>query len=33
LFVNCKLTKKERIELLYIFFGCCEWTRLYYAWR
>lgn len=33
LFENCRLDKSERAELLDIFFACCEWTRVYYAWR
>lgn len=33
LFKNCRLSGDERIELLDVFFSCCEWTRVYYAWR
>jgi putative PIN family toxin of toxin-antitoxin system len=33
LFQNCKLNRRERVELLDVFFACCEWTRVYYAWR
>lgn len=33
LFENCKLSRTERIELMDVFFACCEWTRVYYSWR
>lgn len=33
MFGNCRLTLAERDELLDIFLACCEWTRIYYAWR
>lgn len=33
LFENCRLSRKERAELLDVFLACCEWTRIYYAWR
>lgn len=33
LFKSCKLSRGERVELLDVFFSCCEWTRVYYAWR
>jgi putative PIN family toxin of toxin-antitoxin system len=33
LFEKCRLNSNERIELLNVFFSCCEWTRVYYAWR
>lgn len=33
LFEKCKLSHAERNELLDIFYACCEWTRVYYAWR
>jgi putative PIN family toxin of toxin-antitoxin system len=33
LFGKCKLSRAERVELLDIFFACCEWTRVYYSWR
>lgn len=32
-FQNCKLSRIERVELLNVFFACCEWTRVYYSWR
>lgn len=33
LFENCRLSGDERVELLDVFFACCEWTRVYYSWR
>ena len=33
LFAGCRLSSKERGELLDIFLASCEWTRVYYAWR
>jgi len=33
LFQGCRLDIDERDELLDIFLGSCEWTRIYYAWR
>ena len=33
LFKRCKLSQAERIELMDIFFACCQWTRVYYSWR
>ena len=33
LFKNCKLSRRERDELLDVLFACCEWTRVYYLWR
>lgn len=33
LFTNCKLSGAERIELMDVFFSCCEWTRVYCLWR
>jgi len=33
LFENCKLSRADRIELMDVFFACCEWTRVYYSWR
>jgi putative PIN family toxin of toxin-antitoxin system len=33
LFKKCRLSGDERHELLNVFFSCCEWTRVYYAWR
>lgn len=33
LFEKCRLSRDERNELLDVFFSCCEWTRIYYAWR
>jgi putative PIN family toxin of toxin-antitoxin system len=33
LFDKCRLSHDERIELLDVFFSCCEWTRVYYVWR
>ena len=33
LFESSRLSGDERVELLDIFFACCEWTRIYYAWR
>ncbi len=28
-----RLNATEREELLDIFLSCCEWTRVYFAWR
>jgi hypothetical protein len=33
LFENCRLSRGERNELLDVFLGCCEWTRVYCLWR
>jgi len=33
LFDNCRLSGDERSELLDIFLGRCEWTRVYFGWR
>jgi putative PIN family toxin of toxin-antitoxin system len=33
LFKQCRLSLKERNELLDIFLSVCEWTRVYYIWR
>ena len=33
LFVNCRLNRTERDELLDVYLACCEWTRVYYSWR
>ena len=33
LFRNSRLNSVERDELLDIFLSCCQWTRIYYAWR
>lgn len=33
LFGKCRLSSRERVELLDVFLSCCEWTRVYYAWR
>lgn len=33
LFTNCRLSFKEREELLDIFLAKCEWTRIYFGWR
>ncbi len=33
LFGRCRLSPAERIELMDIFFACCQWTRVYYSWR
>jgi predicted nucleic acid-binding protein len=33
LFVSCRLSPSEREELLDIYLGVCEWTRVYYTWR
>jgi predicted nucleic acid-binding protein len=33
LFSGCRLSFKERNELLDIFLSVCEWTRVYYIWR
>ena len=29
----CRLSLKERNDLLYIFLSVCEWTRVYSIWR
>ena len=33
LFLNAPLSAVERSDLLDIFASCCEWTRVYFAWR
>lgn len=33
LFRNCRLTHAEREHLFDIYLSCCEWIRVYYAWR
>lgn len=33
LFGKCRLSPKERNDLLDIFLSVCEWTRVYYIWR
>lgn len=33
LFQGCRLNTAERAELLDIFLGVCEWTRVYFGWR
>jgi putative PIN family toxin of toxin-antitoxin system len=33
LFEDCRLSTRERSELLDIFLACCEWVRVYYSWR
>jgi putative PIN family toxin of toxin-antitoxin system len=33
LFENCRLSMRERDELLNIFIASCRWTRIYYGWR
>jgi putative PIN family toxin of toxin-antitoxin system len=33
LFDQCRLSLKERNDLLDIFLSVCEWTRVYYIWR
>ena len=33
LFADCKPSKEERVELLEVFFACCERTRVYFLWR
>lgn len=33
LFTQCRLSFKERNDLLDIFLSVCEWTRVYYIWR
>ena len=30
---NCRLNVAEREELLNIFLSCCQWVKIYYAWR
>lgn len=32
-FEGCRLSSRERGELLDIFLACCEWTRVYFGWR
>jgi putative PIN family toxin of toxin-antitoxin system len=33
LFAKCRLSLKERSELLDIFLATCRWTRIYFGWR
>jgi uncharacterized protein len=33
LFQGCRLSAREREELLDIFVASCRWTRIYYGWR
>jgi uncharacterized protein len=33
LFQECRLSTRERDELLDIFVASCRWTRIYYGWR
>lgn len=33
LFINCRLTARERDELLDVFLAGCLWTRIYFGWR
>ena len=33
LFVKCRLSVRERDELLDIFLSSCRWTRIYFGWR
>ena len=33
LFQKCRLSAREREELLDIFVASCRWTRIYYGWR
>jgi uncharacterized protein len=33
LFQSCRLSAREREELLDIFVASCRWTRIYYGWR
>ena len=33
LFEGCRLSQVERSELLDIYLGRCEWTRIYFGWR
>jgi predicted nucleic acid-binding protein len=33
LFDGCRLSPRERSELLDIFLAACRWTRIYYGWR
>jgi uncharacterized protein len=33
LFQRCRLSAREREELLDIFVASCRWTRIYYGWR
>ncbi len=30
---GCRLSPAERSELLNIYLGRCEWTRIYFGWR
>lgn len=33
LFKDCRLAPAERSRLFDIYLSCCEWVRVYYAWR
>ena len=33
LFAKSRLDSDERTELLDVFLSCCDWVRVYYAWR
>jgi len=33
LFDGCRLSPRERGELLDIYLAACRWTRIYYGWR
>ena len=33
LFEGCRLSQNDRSELLNIYLGRCEWTRIYFGWR
>lgn len=33
LFRDCRLSSRERDELLDAFLATCRWTRIYYGWR
>lgn len=33
LFAKCRLSQKERDELLDIFLATCQWSRVYFGWR
>jgi putative PIN family toxin of toxin-antitoxin system len=33
LWKKCRLSAKERAELLDIFLAACQWTRIYFGWR
>ena len=33
LFAKCRLSARERDELLDIFMAGCRWTRIYFGWR